>query len=90
MRQNSRTVLQPSPSSRALAKLISTRRDWWFNRFEQSGLHRTMVYRYARGGGKPNVQVAGLIHEVTRGRVSAATWRSDHPVSSSVGERIYT
>lgn len=84
----SRITLQPSPSSRALAKL--TERPEWIARLTQAGIHKTMVWRYASGRGKPNVQIAGLIHEVTRGRVSAATWRSDNPVSSSVGERIYS
>jgi hypothetical protein len=88
MQRTTRNTPRHSPSSRALAKLIE--HPAWVERFERAGIHKTMVWRYASGRGKPSVQLAGVIHEVTRGRVSAATWRSDQPGSSCVGERVYS
>ena len=74
MRSN-RNIPKPSPASRALAKLIE--HPAWIERFEKAGIHKTMVWRYATGRGKPRSDLAGTIHQMTRGRVSAAKWRSD-------------
>jgi hypothetical protein len=70
-----------SPSSRSLATLLD--HPLWCERLRETGIHKTMLWRYATGRGKPRAVQAGLIHKATKGRVSALGWQTDRVVQGA-------
>jgi DNA-binding transcriptional regulator YdaS (Cro superfamily) len=41
------------------------------------GIHESVVSRFISGGAKPSLKTAGIIEQVTRGKVPAGCWFTD-------------
>ena len=66
-----------SRSSRQLAAVLRTG-----GKFAEAcrncGIHKTQLWRYATGRGKPDAEQVAKLHRATNGRVAAYGWETDY------------
>jgi hypothetical protein len=73
-----------SPSSRALDALLDSEEgDALKEAFRLENFHRTVLWRYRTGRGKPEVGGAAKIERITDGRVPANGWETIVPAESA-------
>lgn len=66
--------IEESPSSKALATEIKS--VGWAKLNAETGIHRTQLWRYSTGRGKPDAEQVAKLHRATDGRVAADGWES--------------
>lgn len=89
---SSAKTIEESPSQRELAAVLEENKEL-AQRLRTEPLpgsdkpvHRTKLWVYATGRGKPNVETAAFIERVTGERVKANGWETDVVHSLPVGE----
>lgn len=66
--------LEESLSSRALAALLG---DCGYAKITaETGIHRTQLWRYSTGRGKPDAEQIAKLHRVSDGKVAANGWET--------------
>ncbi len=69
---------KPSLSSRALDALLNSPEAKALNdAFKREDIHRTVIWRYRNGLGKPEAANIAKIHRITGGRVPASGWETE-------------
>lgn len=66
-----------SPSRRALDHLLDEESPEAIAVRENPKLHRTMLWRYRTGKGRPDANTIALLDQLSRGRVPATGWVDD-------------
>jgi hypothetical protein len=69
-----------SSSSRALDDLLE-RGGSEAEAIKGSGIHRTVLWRYRKGKGKPDAETVALLERLSSGCVPANGWEDDPPVA---------
>lgn len=68
--------LRESSSSKALSRVIAAGGEMGKS-VENTGIHRSQLWRYSTGRSKPDVEQAAKLHRATNGIVAADGWETD-------------
>jgi hypothetical protein len=80
---------EESPAQRELADVLAENKETAERlrtepvKAGEKPIHRTKLWVYSTGRGKPNVETAAFIERVTDGRVKANGWETDRKVDES-------
>lgn len=69
-----------SSSSRALDELLELG-GAEAEAIKSSDIHRTVLWRYRKGRGKPDAETVALLERLSSGKVPANGWEDDPPVA---------
>ena len=75
-----------SQSSRALDALLDEG-GTEAEAIKSSAIHRTVLWRYRKGKGKPDAETVALLERLSAGRVPANGWEDEHPETGDQTKR---
>lgn len=76
--------LKPSRSSRALQQILEG--DDEAAAVYATGIHRTQLWKYSTGRGKPDADGVAKLHRATGGKVAADGWETEEAESKGAVE----
>ena len=72
----SENAKRESRSSRELARVLTEDRELAVAVYA-TGIHRSQLWRYSTGRGKPDAEHVGKLHRATEGTVAADGWETE-------------